>query len=268
MLTSLRAIVTRPDPDAQAWLDALMRQDIRAVALPLIDIRAARVAAPIDDAWLQLSKFHAVMFVSATAVRYFFAAAPPSVDPHALLRSCGVRAWATGQGTVRALLAAGWPAEAIIAPAVDAPQWDSEALWQLVQPTLLLHNKEQTLSILIARGADSMGKLAGRDWLAQQLASQGIQVQTVSVYERHCPVWAVSVVDAVSGLEPNALWLFSSSEAVSNLQALLPDHAWAASRALATHPRIAQAARHAGFGVVYESRPGLAAVIASIKSAA
>ncbi|MGE3348297.1 MAG: uroporphyrinogen-III synthase, partial [Ramlibacter sp.] len=38
------------------------------------------------------------------------------------------------------------------------------------------------------------------------------------------------------------------------------------ARAVATHPRIAQAAREAGFGVVCESRPALADVVASIES--
>jgi uroporphyrinogen-III synthase len=62
------------------------------------------------------------------------------------------------------------------------------------------------------------------------------------------------------------VWLFSSSEAVANLQSLLPDQSWQQARAVATHPRIAQAARTAGFGVVCESRPILGAVVASIES--
>ena len=40
----------------------------------------------------------------------------------------------------------------------------------------------------------------------------------------------------------------------------------AALRALATHPRIAQAARDAGFSVVSESRPGMDDLVASIES--
>jgi uroporphyrinogen-III synthase len=62
------------------------------------------------------------------------------------------------------------------------------------------------------------------------------------------------------------VWLFSSSEAVANLRALLPDQSWQQARAVATHPRIAQAARDAGFAVVCESRPALADVVASIES--
>ena len=62
-----------------------------------------------------------------------------------------------------------------------------------------------------------------------------------------------------------SVWLFSSTEAVANLSAWLPDQSWAQARALATHPRIVAAAKKAGFGVVGESRPTLPDVVASLK---
>ena len=61
-------------------------------------------------------------------------------------------------------------------------------------------------------------------------------------------------------------WLFSSSQAVAHLTELLPAQDWRSARAVATHPRIAQAARSAGFGVVCESRPSLDAVAAALES--
>jgi uroporphyrinogen-III synthase len=63
-----------------------------------------------------------------------------------------------------------------------------------------------------------------------------------------------------------SVWLFSSSEAIANLQALLPQQSWSQARAIATHARIGQAAKNAGFSVVCESRPVLASVVASIES--
>ena len=63
-----------------------------------------------------------------------------------------------------------------------------------------------------------------------------------------------------------SVWLFSSSEAVHNLQASLPDVGWSRARAVTTHERIAQAARAAGFAEVRETRPALADVRASIES--
>ncbi|MEG2631782.1 MAG: uroporphyrinogen-III synthase, partial [Comamonas sp.] len=47
----------------------------------------------------------------------------------------------------------------------------------------------------------------------------------------------------------------------------LPGTDWRQARALATHPRIAAAARQAGFGLVQECRPSLNDVAASIESA-
>jgi uroporphyrinogen-III synthase len=64
------------------------------------------------------------------------------------------------------------------------------------------------------------------------------------------------------------LWFFSSSEAIDQLAALAPAATWGAARALATHPRIAERARRAGFGAVSECRPMLAAVVACIQSMA
>ena len=46
----------------------------------------------------------------------------------------------------------------------------------------------------------------------------------------------------------------------------LPAQRWAQAHALATPPRIAQAARQAGFGHVRECRPALGDVVASIES--
>jgi uroporphyrinogen-III synthase len=64
----------------------------------------------------------------------------------------------------------------------------------------------------------------------------------------------------------DSAWLFSSSQAIANLLTLEPRADWSGARAVATHPRIAESARSAGFGVVCESRPGLDAVIAALES--
>ena len=89
------------------------------------------------------------------------------------------------------------------------------------------------------------------------------------VYRRVAPVFdAARRALATSAATDGSLWLFSSSEAVFNLCAALPAQDWRAARALATHPRIAQAAREAGFGGVIDGAPTLDAVVASIESSA
>ncbi len=62
--------------------------------------------------------------------------------------------------------------------------------------------------------------------------------------------------------------MFSSSESIAQLEALAPGAEWREATALATHPRIAQRAREAGFGRVLECRPSLDAVVACLQSIA
>ena len=62
-----------------------------------------------------------------------------------------------------------------------------------------------------------------------------------------------------------SVWLFSSAEGLDSLPRL-PTGDWSHARAIATHPRIAEAARAAGWGVVIESRPSVDDIVASIES--
>ncbi|MEG1735265.1 MAG: uroporphyrinogen-III synthase, partial [Comamonas sp.] len=95
----------------------------------------------------------------------------------------------------------------------------------------------------------------------------GAEVEFVAVYERQLPRWSSEQAHlAQQAAVDGSLWLFSSSEAVANLQQLLPNQDWQQGRALATHERIASKASSAGFGLVLQSRPELHAVVASIES--
>ena len=257
-------IVTRPEPDATAWADALVQQHWPAVALPLIAIHPTRNPDALTAAWAQIGTYQAVMFVSAHAVAHFFSAASGHLEGTVALKPAVWRAWATGPGTTQALERAGVEAGRIDAPDAQSAQLDSEALWQRVQGQV---QSVGLRSVLIVRGSDAQGVMAGRDWLAQQLQAQGVNVDFVVAYERDLPCWTLAQrTHALASTDPAAVWVFSSSEAIANLQQLLPHRVWAHARAVATHPRIAQAARNAGFGVVCESRPGLDAVLSSIKS--
>lgn len=251
----MRVLVTRPLREALHWCERLRARGVAAEALPLIDI-APTDAGPLAQAWNRLADCRAAMFVSANAVEAFFAARPEHLP-----WPTRTAAWATGPGTARALRSAGVPDQALVAPPPDAPQFDSEALWRLVGPDAGLAGAR----VLIVRGADAGGKPAGRPWLATQLEAAGAQVHAVAAYARQCPAWD-EATRTHAARATDALWLFSSSEAVRHLQQLLPDADWHATRALATHVRIADAARAAGFGQVDAVRPGLDEVIASIES--
>lgn len=168
---------------------------------------------------------------------------------------------ALGPGTAQALGEAGVPSSQVTAPPPQAEQVDSEALW-----ARLAHRDWSGRRVMIVRGD------GGRDWLANQLRAVGAEVQFVQAYRRTLPGWNVDqqslLVQALA--DPvDHLWLFSSSQSIDHLLQLCPrgEAVWPRSRALATHPRIADRARAAGFGGVLKSAPDLQAIVACIQSA-
>ena len=241
----MRVIVTRPAAQALGWVDALQALGLDALALPLIGIEPALDLAPVRAAWLRLGQESLVVFVSANAVQHFFAARPEDAQWPAQLRAAS-----TGPGTSAALRAAG--VAVVEEPAADAGQFDSEALWArlVVQPWAGRH-------VLVVRGSE------GRDWLADQLRGHGAQVSFVAAYRRVAPnldAAGLSLLAAAQAVPAQHLWLFSSSEAVLRLQALAPQAEWSTALAWASHPRIVEAARRAGFGAVELVAPNPGAV--------
>ena len=264
----MRVIVTRPARDATPWVQALQAQGFDALALPLIDIQTLPEDDSVQQAWAQLASYDALMFVSANAVAGFFEArasqSSDAIENRALASS--LRCWATGPGTTRALRLAGVDAARIDAPPPDAPTFDSEALWAVVQTRVQAGQR-----VLVVRGTDAQRSQVsgvGRDWLTRQLQAAGVQVDTAVSYERRCPSWTPAQAQRVQHLLHHSVWVFSSSEALANLQSLLPQQRFDKAQAVATHPRIAQAAEKAGFGVVIQSQPDLNHVMLSIKSMA
>ncbi|MCG2595264.1 uroporphyrinogen-III synthase [Ramlibacter sp. XY19] len=249
----MRVVVTRPAREAAQWVAQLRERGHDAIALPLIAITPAPDAQSLADAWDSLDRHGAVMFVSANAVHGFFAAG-------ASWPQDGPRAWAPGPATAEALREAGVPPAQIDAPAPDAAQFDSESLWAEVRGRLAPGSR-----LLLVRGADAEGRSQGREWLSQQLAAGGVGVDEVAAYARGIPAWSEQDV-AQARAAAGDCWLFSSSEAARNLAQLLPGQDWSKARALATHPRIAQAVQALGFGYVQQCRPGLPDVVASIES--
>lgn len=248
-------IVTRPEPAAGEWVRELRVHGIAAQALPLIETAPAPDAAALQQAQQGVARgaWDAVMFVSGQAVQHFLA---PGVAA-----ASETVAWVTGEGTAAALQRAGWPAARIVQPAPDAPQRDSEALWAQVAASVQAGSVRR---VLIVRGGDAAGRVQGRDWLAQRLRACGVQVQEVVAYVRRAPHWGETQrAEAARLTDGGALWLFASSQALAHLQQLLPQQDWSRAAALATHPRIAEAARAAGFRQVHLApSPSLEAVLA------
>jgi uroporphyrinogen-III synthase len=264
-MTLPRVIVTRPAQEAGRWVRDLHAHGLAAQALPLmaiLPVAGSDARTALQQARARLGGYQAAMFVSGNAVRHFFDA-----DAGGAPGSIATRAWATGPGTAGALAQAGWPHARIDAPDTQAgEQADSEALWAHVQSQI-----QHGARVLIVRGGDEEGRPAGRAWLAGQLAAAGVQVETVVAYRRAPPAWdAAQQALARAAAQDGSVWLISSSEAAANLSAMarsaMPGLALHGARAVATHPRIARAARAAGFGAVGECGPALESVLRSIES--
>lgn len=272
-MTTARVIVTRPEPDAGLWVQQLQQAGLAAEAFPLIEIAPVSSATDVQalkNAWQLLDGYAACLFVSGHAVAHFFKRNMPfaldgrakaaidkiadgsfsRVPPH-------LRFMAPGPGTVAALRAAGVPAAQIDAPAANAHQFDSEALWQVIGS-----RDWQGRRVLVVRGrsAGVEGVSSGRDWIVRQWQGAGASVDFVGVYQRRAPdLTELQLQRACSASADGSVWLFSSSEALANLVRLpgLKGVNWVHARAVATHPRIAQAVQSAGWGVVVASRPAL-----------
>ena len=267
MVQAPLVIVTRPESEAIAWAKALQVHGIRTHTLPLLQIGALPDASALVAHWHELPAYLAVMFVSANAVRFFMAQRPEGMP----IKAC--RAWSTGPGTRAALLAARWPADQIDSPDEDAPHFDSEALWAKVAPSLAMAKlapdvaPAKLASVLVVRGADADGQMAGRDWLVQQLQQAGVRVVQTVAYVRQAPVWSDAQKQrALQAMTDGSWWLFSSSEAALHLPQLCPGLPLGQAKALATHPRIAKRLQQSGWGQVETVPAALAAQAESIKS--
>lgn len=246
-------LVTRPRPQADAWVARLSELGVTAVALPLLAIAGAPDPAAVAEAWRGLAAQDLVMFVSPNAVQQFFSdlsadqAAWPS---HTLAGS-------TGPGTASALAAAGVPPALIVSPSAESGQFDTEALWLALQPM----RDWAGARVLVVRGD------GGRDWLADTLSDVGASLTFVTAYRRLVPDWQPSehALLAQAQAAPHGhIWLFSSSQALRHLRQIAPDADWSASLAIATHPRIAEAVSTAGFGQVLQAPPTPQAVASAL----
>ncbi|MEI8156311.1 MAG: uroporphyrinogen-III synthase [Burkholderiales bacterium] len=268
----MRVIVTRPKNEAHKWVEALSDAGYDAIALPLIGVLPAPDPSVVVEAWKRLHTFDAVMFVSGNAVDHFFGLKPALAPEFTAQGATKIRAFVTGPGSFSALKRAQVEPDRIDMPDREAGQFDSEALWQVVA-----NQVQPGYRVLIVRGTGSAGATgvpaheladgAGRDWFAEKVRAAGGVVEFVVSYQRRQPqLLAQEREMACKAATDDSVWLFSSSEAIANLLAACPDQDWAQAKAVVTHSRIAQAAREAGFCVVCESRPTLAALMASIES--
>lgn len=249
-------IITRPIAQAEAWAHRLAEQGLDTRVLPLLAIEPTGDRASVQRAWRSLARCALVVFVSPNAAACFFELRPESAawPPHTLAGS-------TGPGTRDSLLRAGVPPEQVVSPAEDdgpEPRFDSEGLWERLSP--LPWNGHQ---VLIVRGD------GGRDWLADTLREHGAAVDFLQAYQRRTPCWTAAqhaVIAECTDQPERYVWWLSSSEAVDHLVQLAPQLPWPRAQALASHARIEQRAREAGFGRVARCPPVLPDVLSALRA--
>lgn len=265
----MHTLVTRPEPQASQWAADLSAQGLSASALPLIAISGPKDPAPVTRLWSQLSHQRLLMFVSPSAVEWFFRLRPPGA-----LWPAHVLAATPGPGTAASLRQAGHPLglpEAhIISPPTASTQFDSEALWPLLNP---LDWSGQNITVI--SGGDETD-VKGRTWLAEQWQNRGAQVTALLSYQRTPGQWDAAqrrLAQRALDHPASCAWLLSSSQGVTNLIAHhLPGLAGGSrvdlstATAISTHPKITRSAEEAGFGRIVEARPTLASVVQARRS--
>ncbi|MBN8503255.1 MAG: uroporphyrinogen-III synthase [Burkholderiales bacterium] len=214
-------VLTRPAAQAVDWARQLEALGVEVRSCPLIDIEPDPPGCAA--AWAAWPETDAAFFSSPAAV----AAMGDGPWERLPLAAC------VGPGTAAALRAAG--AHRVLSPPHDAKLFDSEHLWPLLQEAGPWSGRRW----LWLRGE------GGRDWLMQRLQDVGAVLRPIGVYHRMPP--RLSAEELVAALAHPGLWLFSSSEAMAHLAQRCPRQlALHPPAALATHPRIVEAAERLG----------------------
>jgi hypothetical protein len=122
--------------------------------------------------------------------------------------------------------------------------------------------------VLIVRGGDEAGQPTGRDWLANEIDAAGGRATPWSptVGCRRC--WTIAQLQLGSTVPKAARSGSSAAPKPSATCARDARHRLAPRSAVATHARIGEAARAAGFGALRVCTPLRDALVASIESLA
>lgn len=242
-------LITRPRGQVGSTLERVRAAGHHAEHLPLLALTPVDSPA-LEAALARYRQCDIAIFVSANAVEHGLAAlAARGIAP------AGPQIAAIGAATAAQLRAAGVTADLMPAHGHDSESLLAHAALQDVRGRL----------ILIFRGDSESG---GRRTLADTLAARGADVVLATCYRREPARPEPARLAAISGDfvagRLNAVQVMSV-ESLAVLQSLLGDQpALLAARVIVPHPRIAQAARHAGFAEVVVAELGDEALLAAL----
>ena len=231
LLKGIRALVTRPQPQANQLAGAIVERQGLAWVMPMMDIIPLPETQNQRDTILNLDQYHKIIITSRPAAifglelleRYW-----PQFPLH-------LEWFAIGQST------AGEMTEYLIQPtypqSTDPERIaDSEALLEM---TGLQDIESQKILIIKGQG--------GRELLPKELQARGAAVATLEVYQRQRPVYPM--VEVVKQLESNDInvILCGSGETVTHLAHYLPEPSRTGAVLIVPGERVARHARALGF---------------------
>lgn len=248
-------IVTRPGAAGDRLRRRVEAAGMRAVWWPAFELGPAPDPAAVRARLARLEPGDLAIFVSPNAVhsvRDLLGGRWPA----------GVQVGAVGGATRSAVLSElDVAADAVLAPGDDGA--GSEAFWSAWQasgcgaPHVLLLRAE-----------------GGRDWLAERFTEVGAAVELLAVYTRRAVHFQADAALELQGwmeAGERAVTIFSSSEAVAAIDEQLKPLAGSGAFlrrgvAIATHARIAQRLREAGYAHVVEAAADDDALVAKLES--
>ncbi|MEH6649661.1 MAG: uroporphyrinogen-III synthase [Motiliproteus sp.] len=206
-LAGQRILVTRPAHQANALCDNLRQlgaEPIRFPTLAITPIAQHDSGYPLlKQRFLDLDLYHAVIFISANAVRLAY----EQIDqywPQLPLQITWLPVGSATASTLQRLLP-----EAVAPSHNDSAAMDSENLLALPELQQLSGKR-----VLICRGE------GGRELLAQTLQQRGAQLDYAELYRREIPVYSQTEIESIIYKSAASAMLVSSGEALLNLVAL------------------------------------------------
>jgi uroporphyrinogen-III synthase len=248
-------VVTRPAAAGERLIRRLQASGHRAIWWPAFEIGPAPDPMAVRARLAQLGHYDLAIFVSPNAVHAVSTVIGREWPP-------GTAVGAVGRATRAAVLSElAVPADSVFAP--DEDDGGSEAFW-----TAWRASGRQASRVLVLRAED------GREWLGERFAQDGSTVDPLAVYSRRTCQPAPEATRELAGCMASGVvpvTVFSSSEAVTAIdeQTRTIDGGPAFLRAgiaLATHSRIAERLRAAGYSRVFETSAAADAVIAKLES--
>ena len=234
-LSHVRALVIRPQPQAQSLAQAIEAVGGQAWVMPMLTINPLPETQAMKECLLMLDRFDLVIVTSRPAARLGL----DLIDRYWPQLPLHLRWFAIGSGTADEL------ERFDIRVRHSSAGTDSEALLGMLSGV-------RGQRILMIKGT------GGRPLLEEQLLDQGASVETIEVYQRSRPAYELSAHSnaVLKELESHAInvILCGSGETMTNLGYYLPIPYRARYRLLVPSERVAIEARSLGFRQVTNTR--------------